>query len=328
MKLSIVIPVYKVEEYLAACLDSILAQGFATDECEIIVINDGSPDNSKAIAESYAAKHQSIIFIDQENQGVSVARNAGLDIAKGEYIAFIDPDDSIYPDSLKPILARADQENIDILYLHLDHYSEKTGEFMSQMAPCGEEGVVKDGFSHPRRTYPATLYRYSVIGELRFKKGILRGQDTVFNCIVQSMAKRCSYCTIPYYKYLDRETSSRQVVGTEKNFISCLLAIETLHEFQKEHFPNPTTLQKNYFDAVILIFIRRTLEWIVLPQSNKSSFDRLKAKLRDMGLGYTIAITAKDFPMFAGPFPIFIGYRRLSGYWNALMHKFAKNKNV
>lgn len=327
MKLSIIIPVYKVEEYLAACLDSILAQGFADGECEIIIINDGSPDNSKAIAESYAAKHPDIIFIDQENQGVSVARNAGLDVAKGEYIAFIDPDDSICPDSLQPILERAYRDNLDVLYLSLDVFDE-AGNFLHHVEKTGDDNVVEDGFTHPRRTYLSTLYRRAAIGNIRFRKGIIRGQDTVLNIMIQSMAKRCSYCSVPYYRYLERNTSSRQFVGTERNFISCLLAIETIHEFQKEHFPNPTPKQKTYFDNAMLIFVQRSLEWIVIPQRNKDSFNRLKTKLREMKLGYLIGLNCAKFPMFNQPFLIFIGYRRLNGYWAALMHKFAKRKNV
>jgi poly(ribitol-phosphate) beta-N-acetylglucosaminyltransferase len=323
MKLSVVMPVFKVEQYLVKCLDSILDQGFATDELEVIIINDGSPDNSKEIARSYTAKHPNFILIDQENQGVSVARNAGLDIARGQYIAFIDPDDSIHTNSLKPILAVADRDDLDILYLHLDLHDE-AGNFLSEMLACGEEGVVKDGISHPRRTFPATLYSRSAIGNLRFKPGILRGQDTVFNVMVQSKAKRVSYCDNLYYKYLQRETSSRQFVGTDRNFVSCLLAIETIAEFSKTNFPNPTNPEKEYFDAAILIFIQRTLEWNVLPHASKNNFDALKAKLRQLDLGYMIPLAASKFPMFDKSFNVFMAYRKLNGFYHGVLSKFAK----
>lgn len=323
MKLSVIIPVFKVEEYLAKCLDSILDQGFAAEELEVFIINDGSPDNSREIALEYAAKHANFIFIDQENQGVSVARNAGLDKATGEYVAFIDPDDSIHPNSLKPILETADRDNTDVLYLRLDLYDE-SGNYMSEMAPCGEPGIVRGGFSHPRRTFPATLYRRSTIGDLRFKPGIIRGQDTVFNVMVQAMANRVSYCALPYYKYLQRETSSRQFVGTPRNFLSCLLAIETIHGFSKTHFPNPTPPQKNYFDAALLIFVQRTLEWNVLPQASKANFDALKARLNQLGLDYLIPMAADKFPMLGRPFGVFMAYRKFSGYYQAVLRKLAK----
>src|SRR5690606_21925400 len=146
------------EEYLAACLESILDQGLPEDDYQVIIINDGSPDNSKDIALGYAAKHPNFIFIDQENQGVSVARNAGLDKASGEYVAFIDPDDSVRPYSLELILNRANRNNLDLLYLQLVMYDE-IGNFISEMARCGEVDVIGEGVLQPRRTFPAALYR-------------------------------------------------------------------------------------------------------------------------------------------------------------------------
>jgi glycosyltransferase involved in cell wall biosynthesis len=323
MKVSIIIPVFKVEDYLAACLDSILAQGFGPDEFEVIIINDGSPDNSKAIALDYTSKHPNFIFIDQENQGVSVARSAGLDKASGDYISFIDPDDTIYPDSLKPIVERAYKDNLDVLYLSLDVFDE-TGNLLHPVEQCGDDNVIDDGFTHPRRTYLSTLYKRAAIGNIRFKTGIIRGQDTVFNIMVQAMAKRCSNCSIPYYKYLQRGNSSRQFVGTNRNFVSSLLAIATIDDFRKTHFPEQTPQQKAYFDNAILIFIQRVLEWNIFPHKSKTNFDALKARLQELQLGYLIGTAARKFPMFDRSYGVFMGYRKLNGLYHALLHKFAK----
>ena len=90
-KISIIVPVYKVEKYLCRCLDSIVAQTFTDWEC--ILIDDGSPDNSGKICDEYAEKDGRFRVIHQENAGVSAARNAGLDAARGEWIGFVDSDD-------------------------------------------------------------------------------------------------------------------------------------------------------------------------------------------------------------------------------------------
>lgn len=90
---SIVIPVYNVELYLRECLDSVISQTY--HNLEIICVNDGSPDNSLSILEEYAAKDSRIRIISQENAGISVARNTGMDVATGEYIYFLDSDDYI-----------------------------------------------------------------------------------------------------------------------------------------------------------------------------------------------------------------------------------------
>ena len=90
---SVIVPVYKVEQYLGRCIASVLAQTFA--DLELILIDDGSPDESGAICDRFAAEDDRIIVIHQKNRGVSAARNAGLDIARGKYIVFVDSDDAV-----------------------------------------------------------------------------------------------------------------------------------------------------------------------------------------------------------------------------------------
>ena len=97
MKLvSIIVPIYNAQNYLNRCLDSLLAQ--TLEDIEIILINDGSKDDSLAICRAYEEKDSRIIVIDQKNAGVSAARNAGLDRASGQYVGFVDPDDWVEPD--------------------------------------------------------------------------------------------------------------------------------------------------------------------------------------------------------------------------------------
>ena len=96
--ISVIVPVYNVELYLHECIDSILSQTFT--DFELILVDDGSPDNCGAICDEYAAKDSRIVVIHQENGGLSAARNAGMDIAQGEYIAFVDSDDYIAPEFL------------------------------------------------------------------------------------------------------------------------------------------------------------------------------------------------------------------------------------
>lgn len=111
--ISIIIPIYKVEPYLRQCLDSILAQTYP--HWEAICINDGSPDNCGAILDEYAAKDSRFIVIHQENQGVSVARNRGLELMQGKYITFIDPDDWIKHDTLEHIYNATKVGNAELI---------------------------------------------------------------------------------------------------------------------------------------------------------------------------------------------------------------------
>lgn len=92
-KISCIVPVYNVEKYLRRCVDSILAQTFT--DFELILVDDGSPDGCPAICDEYAEKDSRVRVIHQENKGVSAARNAGLDMARGEYVCFVDGDDEV-----------------------------------------------------------------------------------------------------------------------------------------------------------------------------------------------------------------------------------------
>lgn len=111
--ISVIVPVYKAERYLNECIDSILAQTFSN--FELILVDDGSPDRSGEICDQYAAKDKRIRVIHKPNGGVSSARNAGLDIARGEWITFVDADDMIAPDMLEKLFNKAEQENADIV---------------------------------------------------------------------------------------------------------------------------------------------------------------------------------------------------------------------
>ena len=99
MKVSVIIPVYNAEKYLAECLDSIVCQTLS--DIEIICVNDGSSDNSLSLLEAYSRKDNRFKIINQENSGPGVARNTGINVASGEYIFFVDSDDTIFPETLE-----------------------------------------------------------------------------------------------------------------------------------------------------------------------------------------------------------------------------------
>jgi len=148
-KLSIIIPVYNVEKYIGPCLNSIFSQGLDEDCFEVIIINDGTKDKSMEVITGFVCQHTNIIIIDQKNQGMSVARNKGMEKAVGDYILFVDSDDLLVERSLPTLLERAilfkadmvvadfkrmDDEEIDcylrkpsIIQNNCDDIQEKTG---------------------------------------------------------------------------------------------------------------------------------------------------------------------------------------------------------
>ena len=135
VKVSVIVPVYNVEAYLEECLQSVIGQTFS--EIEIIIVNDGSTDGSKGIINRYQASDSRIRVLEQQNRGQSAARNAGLRVAQGEYILFVDSDDYIHKDCIKTLYEHAKQELDLVLYgahiftdvLHHERYlHEKNGK--------------------------------------------------------------------------------------------------------------------------------------------------------------------------------------------------------
>ena len=123
--LSIIIPVYNVEKYVWKTLESIFESTLPKSELEVIVVNDGTKDNSMSIVNEFAAKFDNLKIINQENQGLSVARNTGLKAARGKYVWFVDSDDWIEYDSLPFLLKHLEHSDKDVLMFKIREYDEE-----------------------------------------------------------------------------------------------------------------------------------------------------------------------------------------------------------
>ena len=123
--LSIIIPVYNVEKYVRKTLESIYKSTFPNNEVEVIVVNDGTKDNSMSIVNEFVAKYDNLKIINQENQGLSVARNSGLKAAQGKYVWFVDSDDWIEYDSLPFLLKHLEHSDKDVLMYKIREYDEE-----------------------------------------------------------------------------------------------------------------------------------------------------------------------------------------------------------
>ena len=126
MKISVIVPVYNVEAYLPGCLESILAND--TADCELILVDDGATDSSGAICDEYAAKYPELVrVIHQANGGLGAARNTGIEAARGDYLLFVDSDDTVAPDTLSRLSEEIDKTHAD-MYVFSFRYVSETGE--------------------------------------------------------------------------------------------------------------------------------------------------------------------------------------------------------
>lgn len=217
MELSIIVPIYNVEKYLRECLDSLYS--ISNIKLEIILINDGSRDSSLSIAKEYEKRYrEKTLLISKENGGLSSGRNLGLDMAKGDYVAFIDSDDFIDVEKFQKFFKIVQENNLDIGVGNFKYYYEdgetgdifrsssvKRGEVLSgseflelilQKPKCFREEVVDDLY---RR-------RFLIENNLKFKEGILH-EDSYFTPRAYLRAERVKFIDIAYYYYRQRSGS-------------------------------------------------------------------------------------------------------------------------
>ena len=190
-ELSIIVPVYKVEKYLPRCIDSILAQTFG--DFELILIDDGSPDGCGRICDEYARKDKRIVVIHQKNMGVSAARNAGLDIAHGRYIGFVDSDDWIEPQMYEVMMDAIRENGADMAVCGV-RYADEDGKFTRadrlSEGVYSRAGLLEDVFAMPNRLGGGCcnkVFDASKIASVRFKVGMTIAEDALylFDCFMR-----------------------------------------------------------------------------------------------------------------------------------------------
>ena len=177
-KISVIVPIYNVEKYLRQCLESITDQTYKN--LEIILVNDGSPDHCGEICEEYRKKDDRIRVIHQENKGLSMARNAGLDVATGSYITFLDSDDYMRPDMLEKLYTKLLKSGSDMSVCGIQ-YVDEAGTVLSQ-----EEYLkIYTTAGHTECVVaPAKLYKRQIFESIRFPEGKLCEDEFVFHKIV------------------------------------------------------------------------------------------------------------------------------------------------
>ncbi len=198
MRFSIIIPAYNAEAYLQRSLDSIFSQEF--NDYEVIVVNDGSTDETAALLEGYTSKHQNLHVLAQSNQGMATARNRGLETAQGDYILFVDSDDELMPQALSELAPHLNGE--DIVGFGTRIHNEQTGTNIDFQLSTNDSKQYSgwDYFNLYRlKSTPVhfvciwqRVYRRGFLEEnsLRFAEGLRRAEDDLFTTMVFLHAQR------------------------------------------------------------------------------------------------------------------------------------------
>ena len=237
---SVIVPVYNVEAYLGRCVDSILAQTYCN--LEVILVDDGTKDNCDRICDDYAAGDPRIRVIHKENGGLSSARNAGIDIARGEYLVFVDSDDWIEPDAVESLLSAALAHQVELVVGGRFDVKAKTGEKRKGLCPprlevISGEMLVRRIFRWDNCDSSACdkLFHRRLFREIRFPLGVVCEDVPVMYKIVLD-AGRAVMLDKPVYNYYHRSGSITYTGISEKNFhFSEHTAV--IYPYILEHYP-------------------------------------------------------------------------------------------
>jgi len=267
MKVSVIVPVYNVEKYLDKCLNSLVNQ--TLKDIEIIVVNDGSTDNSEKIIKKYLKKNKNIKYIKKNNSGVSEARNIGLEQATGEYIGFLDSDDWLETNAYEKMYNKAKTEDFDIVVCDTQAIFPTKNSYISS-------NIKNDYIKNKELMIDAyaviwnKIYKKETIKDIEFKKNMNFCEDVEFLYMVYSKIKKVGVIHEPLHNYLQREGSLTYVY--DKKLYQLIDAMDDIIEYYKKnkiYYKYKNELEYTYVRYLYATFIKR-----IAKTKNKKEFNK------------------------------------------------------
>lgn len=255
MLLSVIVPVYNVEAFLPKCLNSLLNQTYK--DLEIILIDDGSTDNSGKICDEYSERDNRIKVIHQNNKGVSVARNIGLELASGEYVTFVDSDDWCEKDYFREVFEEVSKfENAEVI---ITNFVRDFGNNNLKLVHPNGKVKIFDKYNALKNMIRGNLYGWEIystfykkesIKKIRFSNNIIYGEDFEFKWnAIRNYSKRILYLPIAGYHYVFRENSAVNSYDIEKKITSLLLQENLMNREKSVKYK--ILLQEKYLGALL-----------------------------------------------------------------------------
>lgn len=279
-KVSVIVPIYKVEAYLRECIDSIINQTYTN--LEIILVDDGSPDNCGAICDEYAAKDSRIKVIHKENGGLSDARNAGLDIAAGDFYCFVDSDDILPDHSVRTLLDFLNTHDGDMVIAGFERFSDENGNVFFSTEDEGlwthvysREDALRDFYRDGCQAW-AVLYKRRIHEHIRFPKGEINEDEAIVFRILD-LCDRVVVTSRVVYSYRNREESITTSSFSEKKLAWVKHCRDNL-TFIREKYPQLEAYALQRYRGSLLWALR---EMALSDQSFPEAYQDIRAQLRE-----------------------------------------------
>ena len=260
--ISVIVPVYLAESYLSRCVESILKQSFC--DFELILVDDGSPDESGKVCDSYAIKDSRVKVIHQDNKGVSSARQRGLEEARGEFVIHADPDDWVEPDWLEKLYKKIKEDNTDIVICDFDRiYADKKVHYVQRPTSLQNEDILEDmlnekiwGPTWNKLIRKECFNRYGV----SFHPKMNLWEDLYIMCLLIAKGAKVSYIPDVLYHYDSVINENGIVMNRKESHIrSVIIFIEEL---------SPILADKRFDDGWFHVK-SKVKEWIFITKSRR-----------------------------------------------------------
>lgn len=313
VKISIIIPVYNAEEYLDRCLHSVLDQEFTS--YEVILVDDGSTDSSSLICDRYSSTDPRFITLHQQNKGVSAARNAGINVANGEYVMFLDADDALLPYALDNMIDGIGDEDIVVggygafiegvpsKEVRPEHARSYKGQEYQNFF---QENILRN--CELLDSPWAKLFKMDAIGETRFDESLNYAEDKLF--VFEILGKSSSILTIPHavYGYYIHSGSLGSDISSDNHIVKLrhfLPKYIRLVDVLTTRFPSVPKIQSLYHNDVVGRYLCRILNVFATRETTL---------LNEEYLSWIYSLMAQDkklgiFSLRAGQIPNMILYK-------------------
>lgn len=331
MIVSIIIPVYRVEKYLSRCIDSVINQSY--ENIEIILVDDGSPDNCGYICDEYAKRDSRVKVIHKENEGVCVARNLGINVSTGDYIFFVDSDDYISKEAISVLLKHVKQIDADITIGNYNIFNQNNE--VKQVNTFDEISLEKELLNSPQERYKYffgnsfgiqvwnRLYKSSFIkkNNVMFEKQVYYGEDFLFNMkLFIRNPKICLVDSTTYFYYQNSESITNSY--KENLAEQYLYLLNSFYNYVKEN----NKLDENqdliaysaftFIDTCALntyIYSNKKFSEMKMEIEKFKYSDIINKAIKDLSKGkYLKSVPRKDWKYFAWIFSFLFRYNFLN----------------
>ena len=283
-KISVVVPVFNTEDYIQRCVESLMHQQY--QNLEILLVNDGSTDNSLNVMNQLAQKYKEVHVIDKPHEGVSAARNAALDVMTGDLVSFVDSDDWLSEETYEVMTDTMDIEQADLVYCDwLYEYSDGTSALhikdSIQAVLENKKQIIMTWFEGSGINHTRTLFKKELIGDTRFETKYTFGEDILFSFLTVSKANRAVHIPYAFYHRFFRVGSITNVLEFDPRYAGTAFCTDDIVDYVKQELPE--YLQPTYIRSFIMyeMLLNRMVYYKVQKEEPKL-WQRTCTRLREL----------------------------------------------